>query len=129
FPCCVRLISPRTHSSRRTRGLKPTRLPGVSRAKLIARRMCRELVGGNDELGVALAAHAINGSCSASPNGIGVAARMLGGDGDGSISAARDGAFVIEGIGAAEINDEARVFRATHKDDGGAHFNAESLVG
>ena len=62
----------------------------------------RELVSRDDELGVGIATHAVDGAGSASANGIGVAAGMLGGDGDGTVGAAHDRAFVIEGIGAAE---------------------------
>jgi hypothetical protein len=54
---------------------------------------------------------------------------MPSGDGVGTIGATHDGTFVIKGIGAAEINEEARVFGATHKGDGRADFNTEGLVG
>lgn len=53
---------------------------------------------------------------------------MLGDDGDGAISAAHDGAFVIEGIGAAKVDDEAGVFGTAHEGDGGSDFNAEGFV-
>jgi hypothetical protein len=54
---------------------------------------------------------------------------MLSGDGDGTVGATHDGTLVVKGIGVAEVNDEARVFRATRKGYGGADFNAESFVG
>ena len=91
--------------------------------------MRRELVGGNDELGVALAAHAVDGAGGASANGVGVAPGKFGSDGDGTISAAHDGALVIEGVGAAEVNDEAGVLRGAGESDGGADLNAEGFVG
>ncbi len=91
--------------------------------------MSRELVGGDDELGVGIAAHAVNGAGSTSANGVGVATGMLGGDGDGTIGAAHDSALVIEGIGVAEIDDKAGVFRATHKGNSRANFNAKRFVG
>jgi hypothetical protein len=91
--------------------------------------MSRELVGGNNELSVGVAAHAVDGAGSASANGIGVTARMLGGNGDGTISAAHDRAFMVKGIGAAEVNDEARVLGTAHKRDAGSNFNAEGFVG
>ena len=54
---------------------------------------------------------------------------MFGGDGNGTIGAAYDGTFVIEGIGAAEVDDEAGIPGITHKGDGGANFDAEGFVG
>jgi hypothetical protein len=53
---------------------------------------------------------------------------MFGDDGDGSISAAHDGAFVVEGIGAAEVDHEAGVFGTAHEGYGGSDFNAEGFV-
>jgi hypothetical protein len=86
-------------------------------------------IGGNDELSVGVAAHAVDGAGGASSDGIGIAAGMLGGDGDGTIGTTHDDTVVIEGIGGAEVDDEAGVFGAAHKGDGGAHFNAEGFVG
>ena len=91
--------------------------------------MCRELGGGNDERGVGIATNTVDSASGACTNGVGVAAGMLSSDGDGTIGATHDGAFVIKGMGAAEINEEARVFGAAHKGDGRADFNAEGLVG
>jgi hypothetical protein len=48
---------------------------------------------------------------------------------NGTVGAAHDGTFVIEGIGVAEVNDEAGVFRATRKGNSRADFNAEGFVG
>jgi hypothetical protein len=73
------------------------------------RRIGRQLIGGNDELGVSIAAHAVNGAGGASSNCVSVAAGMLSGDGDGAIRAADDGTLMIEGVFGAEINDEPRV--------------------
>jgi hypothetical protein len=69
-----------------------------------------ELIGRDDELRVGVAAHGVDGAGGASANGVGVAAGMLRDDGDGTVGAAHDGTFVIEGIGVAEVNDEAGVF-------------------
>jgi len=88
----------------------------------------RELVGGNDELGVGIAAHAVDGAGSASTNRIGVAAGMFGDDSDGTIRTAHDGTLVIEGIGAAEVNNEAGILGSAHESDAGANFNAEGFV-
>lgn len=88
----------------------------------------RGLVGGNDELGVGVAAHAVDGAGSACTNRIGVAAGMFGDDSDGTIRTAHDGALVIERIGAAEVNNEAGVLGSAHKSNAGAHFNAEGFV-
>jgi len=54
---------------------------------------------------------------------------MLGGYRDGPIRTAHDGALVVKGIGAAEIEDEASVLRGAGKGDSGASFDAEGLVG
>ena len=89
----------------------------------------RQLVGGNDDLGVGVAAHAVDGTGGASADGIGIAARMFGGDGDRAIRAAYDGAFVIERIGAAEVDDEAGILGTAHKRNAGADFDAEGFVG
>src|SRR5260370_18789754 len=91
--------------------------------------MCRELVSGNDELGGGIATHAVDGAGGTSTNGVGVAAGMLSSDGDGTIGPTHDGTFVIKGIGAAEVDDEASVLRTAHKGDRGADFNAEGFVG
>jgi hypothetical protein len=92
-------------------------------------RLSRELVGGNDELGVSVAAHAVDGAGNASAHGVGVAAGMLGGDGDRPIGTTYDGTFVVEGIGAAEVDDEASVLRTAHKGNGGPNSNAEGFIG
>src|ERR1700739_2497682 len=54
---------------------------------------------------------------------------MLGGHGNGTIGAANDGTFVIKGVGAAEVDDEAGIPRITHKGDGGTNLDAEGFVG
>jgi hypothetical protein len=59
--------------------------PGRCDGRLLAARS-RRLVGGNDELRVVLAAHAVDGAGGASTNGVGVATGMLGDDRDGAIS-------------------------------------------
>ena len=88
-----------------------------------------ELVCGNDQLGVGVATHPVDGAGCASADGVGVAAGMLGGDGNGAIRAAYDGALVIEGIGSAEVDDEAGVLGIACKCDAGAHLNTEGFVG
>lgn len=87
------------------------------------------LVGGDDELRVGVAAHAVDSPGSASANGIGVAAGMLGSNGDGSISAAHDGALVIKGIGATEVNHEAGIPGTAHERDARSNLDAERFVG
>jgi hypothetical protein len=47
---------------------------------------------------------------------------MFGDDCDGAIGVPHDGAFVIEGIGAAESNNEACVLGGAGESDGGANF-------
>jgi|SRR6516164_6011600 len=91
--------------------------------------MSRELVGGNDKLRVGVAAHAVDSACGASTDGVSVAAGVPGGNGDRTIGAAHDRAFVIKGIGAAEVNDEAGVLGTAHEGDAGSDFNAERFVG
>jgi hypothetical protein len=54
-------------------------------------------IGGNDELSISIAAHAIDRAGGASSDGVGVTAGMLCRDGDGAIGAADDGTLVIEG--------------------------------
>lgn len=73
------------------------------------RRKSFESLGGNDELSVSVAAHAIDSAGGASSDGICVASGMLCGDRDGAIRAADDGPVVIEGVCGAEIDDEASV--------------------
>jgi hypothetical protein len=92
-------------------------------------RMSQESVGRDDELGVGIATHAVNGAGRTSAHGIRVATWMLGGDGDGTIGAAHDGAIVIEWIRTAEVDDEASVLRTAHKSDRGSDFDTESFVG
>jgi hypothetical protein len=94
-----------------------------------SRRLSRELVGRNNELGVRIAAHAIDGSGDASSDRVGVAAGMLGRDCDRAIGTSYDGAFVIEGIGTTEVDDEPGVLRTAHKSNSGPCFNAEGFVG
>jgi len=89
----------------------------------------QESVGGNDELRVSVAAHAANGAGGASADGIGVATRMLGDDGDGAICAANDGTFMVKGIVLTEVDDETGVFGTGGESDGGADLNAERFVG
>jgi len=91
--------------------------------------MSRELVGGNDQLGVGVAAHPVNGAGGASTDRVGVAARMPGRDGDRAIGATQDGTFMVERIVAAEVDDEAGAPRTAHKSDRGADFNTEGFVG
>ena len=67
------------------------------------------LLVGDYELGHVVAAHAVDCSGSARSYRIGITARMLGDHGDGSIGTAHDGAWVVKGIGVAEIKDETRV--------------------
>ena len=91
--------------------------------------MRRELVGGNDELSGRVAAHAVNGAGGASADGIGVATRMFGGDGDGAICASDDRTFVVKGIVLTEVDNETGVFGTGRENDGGAYLNAERFVG
>src|SRR5258708_30092560 len=88
-----------------------------------------ELVSRNDQLGAGVAAHPVDGAGGASADGVGVAAGMLGGDGNGAIRAAYDRAFMIEGIASAEVDDKAGVLGTARKCDGGAHLNTEGFVG
>jgi hypothetical protein len=53
---------------------------------------------------------------------------MLGDHGDGSIGTAHDRPFVVEGIRAAEVDDEACVLGTAHEGDRGSDFNAEGFV-
>jgi len=80
-------------------------------------------------LGVGVAAHPINRARGASSYGIGVAARMLCGDGYWAIRATDDGSVVIEGVFAAKIDDKARVPRTAFEDDVCADFNAKRFIG
>ena len=75
-----------------------------------------------------VAAHAVDRTGGAGADGVGVATRMFGGDGDGTIRAANDGAFVVKGIVLTEINDETGVLGTGRKSDSGADLNAEGLV-
>jgi hypothetical protein len=86
-------------------------------------------VSGNNQLGVSVAAHAVDRAGRASADGVGVATRMLGGDGNGAIRAAYDGALMIEWVGAAVIDHEARVLGIAHKGHGRPHLNTEGFVG
>ena len=54
---------------------------------------------------------------------------MLGGDSNGAIGPANDGAWMVEGIGAAEVDDESCVLGTGHEGYAGANFNAERFVG
>lgn len=102
---------------------------GKSKAPRDGRRISRELVGGNDQLGVGVAAHPVDSAGGASTDGVGVAARMLSGDGDRAIGATQDGTVVVERIVAAEVDDKAGAPRAAHKSDAGADFNTKGFVG
>jgi len=64
---------------------------------------------GDYELGYVVAAHAVGRSGRARSYRVRIAARMLGGHGNGPIGTAHDGALVVQRIGGAEIKDEARV--------------------
>ena len=90
---------------------------------------CRKLVAGNDELSISVAAHAIDRAGGASADGIRVATWMFGSDGDGTIRAANDGAFVVKGIVLPEINDETCVLGTGGESDGGTDLYAERFVG
>lgn len=72
-------------------------------------RFPKMLLVGDYELGDVVAAHAVDRSGRARSYRIGIAARMLGGHGDGPIGTAHDSALVVKGIGAAKIKHEARV--------------------
>ena len=78
---------------------------------------------------VSVAAHAMDRAGGASADGIRVATWMFGSDGDGTIRAANDGAFVVKGIVLLEINDETGILRTGGESDGGADLNAERSVG
>jgi len=86
------------------------------------------LVRGNDELGFGVATHALNGAGGASAYGIDIAAGTLCDDGDGAVAATQNESFVIEWIGAYEVDDKAGILRTASEDDRGADFNAESRV-
>ena len=90
---------------------------------------CRKLVGGDDELSVGVAAHAVDRAGSASADGVRVAAGMFGRDGYGTICTANYGTFVVKGIFLPEINDETRILGTGREGDGGTDLNAEGLVG
>jgi hypothetical protein len=95
-----------------------------------ARRLIVGLLrGGYDELADGIAAHAVDSAAGASADSVGVAAGTLGGNLDRAISAPHDNTFVIEGAGFAEVDNKSSPRRTAHKGDGGADFNAESLVG
>ena len=54
---------------------------------------------------------------------------MLGVDSNRAIGPANDGSWVVERIGAAEIDDESGVLGTGHESYAGANFNAECFVG
>jgi len=54
---------------------------------------------------------------------------VLRGDGNRAIGAANDRTFVTEGVGAAEVDNEAGILGIAHKSDGSANFNAKGFVG
>ena len=54
---------------------------------------------------------------------------MLRGDSNRAIGAANDGAWVVEGIGAAEVDDESSVLGTGHEGHAGPNFNAECFIG
>jgi hypothetical protein len=60
--------------------------------------LSQESVGGNDELGFSVAAHAIDSAGGTSSDRVGVAARVLCGNGNRAIRAADDRTIVIEGV-------------------------------
>jgi len=80
-------------------------------------------------LSVSVAAHAVDRAGGAGADGIRIATRMFGGDGNRFIRAARDGTFVVKRIVLAEVNDETDAPGTGRKGYGGAHLNAESFVG
>ena len=80
-------------------------------------------------MSVSVAAHAVDRAGGAGADGVGVATRMFGGDGDGTIRAAANGTFVVKRIVLAEVNDETDALGTGRKRYGGAHLNAESFVG
>ena len=80
-------------------------------------------------MSVSVAAHAVDRAGGAGADGVGVATRMFGGDGDGTIRAADDGTFVVKRIVLTEVNDETDALGTGRKRYGGAHLNAESFVG
>ena len=79
-------------------------------------------------MSVGVAAHAVDGAGRASADGVGVATGMLGRDGNGAIRSSYDRAIVVEWIGAAIVDHEARVLRTAHKGDAGSHFHTECFV-
>ncbi len=79
-------------------------------------------------MGVGVAAHAVDGAGRASSDGVAVATGMLGRDGNGAIRSSYDRAIVIEWIGAAIVDHEARVLRTAHKGDAGSHLHTECFV-
>ena len=89
----------------------------------------RRLVGGYDELSVSVSAHTVDRTRGASADGIRVATRTFRRDGYGSICAANDGTFVLEGIFLPEINDETGVLGTGRKGDGCTDLDAERFVG
>jgi len=122
--------SPDSHSRTRPllwNGRESTEGCVVSLSPVSARGV--ELVGGNDELSVGVAAHAIDRTRRASAKGIRVATRMFGRDGYGTICAANERTFVVEGIVLPEINDKTCVLGTGGEGDGGTDFNAKGLVG
>ena len=53
---------------------------------------------------------------------------MLGGDSNRAIGTANDGAWMVEEIGVAEVDDESCVLGTGHEGYAGANFNAERLL-
>src|ERR1700752_3538824 len=69
-----------------------------------------------------------NGARGARSDGVCVAAGVFCSDSDRAVGAADDRTLMIEGIGFAEVDDEASIFGTTHKGDCGTNFDAERLV-
>jgi hypothetical protein len=86
-------------------------------------------VVGDDELSGCVAAHSVDRSGSASSHRIGITTGMLGGDSNGAISPADDGVWMVEGIGAAEVDDKSCVLGTGREGHTGANLNAECFVG
>src|ERR1700739_1927885 len=54
---------------------------------------------------------------------------MLGGDGNRAIGAAKNGAWVVEGIGVPEVDDEPSVLGTGHESHACAHLDTKCFVG
>jgi hypothetical protein len=96
---------------------------------LLPAKSQHELVGGNDELSVGVAAHTVDGARDTCADGVGVTARMLGRDSDRPIRAANNRTLVVKRIRLVEVDDETRVFGTCRESDGGIDLYAERFVG